>query len=76
MFVFIQLRKSLFLCRPFSTFQISNQIKYIYLSQAKNIENIIFQNIFINMRRGGIDSQGLFNTQPPTGESVFAMMLT
>ena len=28
------------------------------------------------MRRGGIASQGLFNTQPPTGESVFAIMLT
>ena len=26
------------------------------------------------MRRGGIASQGLFNTQPPTGESVFAIM--
>ena len=30
----------------------------------------------MNLRRGGIDSQGLFNTQPRTGESVFAMMMT
>ena len=29
-----------------------------------------------NLRRRGIGSHGLFNTQPPTGESVLAMMLT
>ena len=55
---------------------ISNQIKYIYLSQAqKHRKYHILEHIY-KLETGGIDSQGLFNTQPPTGESVFAMMLT
>ena len=54
----------------------SNQIKYIYLSQAqKHRKYHILEHIY-KLETGGIDSQGLFNTQPPTGESVFAMMLT
>ena len=30
----------------------------------------------MKLETGAILSQGLLNTQPPTGESVFAMMLT
>jgi len=54
----------------------SNHIKYIYLSQAKNKKISNFITYLWNLRRGGIDRQGLFNTQPPTGEPVFAIMLT
>ena len=53
----------------------SNHIKpnqiYICPKHTLHIENKIFlKHIYENWRRGGIESQGLFNTQPPL-ESQF-----